>query len=213
MAFKIPDGISSHEAAPLMCAGATVWTPLNCNGLQAGARVGVVGIGGLGHLAVQFAHKMGYEVTAISRGTGKKGFAEQLGASFFLDSTDAQAMKDKKGYFDLIVSTASANVDVNQYLSLLRRQCKLVMLGLGGEDLKVNPFALGGGNHFIGGSSIAGSVEMAKMLQFAADHDVRPIIEVVKAPFQSNSEEVVRDALKRVRDGKPRFRLVLDYSK
>jgi len=210
-AFKIPDEIPSEYAGPLMCAGVTVFSPLRKHPLAAGSKVAVVGIGGLGHLAVQYAAAMGYEVTAITRSLEKAEQIKAYGAKDILVSTDAEAMKASASKFHMILNTVSATIPADVYLNLLRPNGKLICMGVGEVSFSVNPFVLLTGNRQIIGSMIGGTEDMKAMLEFSAKHKIFPTIEVVEAPFGQNSADKVTAAVKKVLDNKARFRMVLDY--
>jgi uncharacterized zinc-type alcohol dehydrogenase-like protein len=211
--FKIPDAIPSDCAAPLLCAGLTVFAPLRKFPLPKASKVAVVGIGGLGHLAVQYAAAMGYEVTAITRSMDKAEQIKGYGAKHILLSTDADAVKASAGQFAMILNTVSATIPVDMYLSLLGPNGRLVMLGVGDKPLSVNPFALVAGNKSIHGSLVGGSEDMVQMLNFSAEHKVFPTIEVVDCPFGQGNADKVTAAVDKVVKNQARFRMVMDYKK
>ena len=204
--FKIPNGYPELLVGPLMCAGATVWEPIRhfFNGTDgAGKSVGVVGLGGLGHLAVQFAAKMGADVYALSRGTGKADFAKQLGAKGLIDTTDDEAVKKAAGSLDLLVITISGcSFDVNKYVGLLRPYGNMHFCGVPSEDLKFNVMPFIFGRLTLSGNPVGGKADMRQMLDFAAKNDVKPIVEEF-------THTQAAEALKKVRDGSVRFRAVL----
>ncbi len=206
MLYKIPDGLEEQYVGPLMCAGATVFEPIHnfFGSLDGtGKTVGVVGIGGLGHLAVQFAHKMGAKVVALSRGTSKEEFAKQLGADSLLDTTNDEAMAAAAGTIDLLIfTTAGGNIEVNKYLPLMKPYGNVHFCGVPDGDLTLNVMPLLFGRLSLSANPVCGSDDMRLMLKFAAENDVKPMIEVF--PHSQASE-----AIAKVRDGSIRFRAVL----
>lgn len=210
-AFKIPDEIPSEYAAPLLCAGATVFTPLSVHKLPPGSEVGIVGIGGLGHLAVQFANKMGYRVTAISTSPSKEAEARKYGAHDFISSSDSKQMNQNMNRFALILCTVSANLDWNAYMNLVAPEGKFVLVGLPEAKIAISPFNLVGGSKGFYGSIIGGVKTIKEMLQFSALTGVRPVIELIKPEF--DKPEVVNNALQRVIKNDVRFRFVMAYNK
>jgi len=203
-AIAIPDGLLSSEVAPLLCAGNTVFTPLKKH-MTPGCRVGVIGIGGLGHLAVQFASKLGaLDVTAITSSNKKVADAFKLGATKSLQSSDAQAMKDAIRSLDLIICTVGSHeIDWDGYIKLLDVGGKLIVVGLPEEKIKVNL-----ANLIYNGTSITGTIigspsDLEAMLEFAVKHDVKPWVQV--CPMSE-----VNEALTKVRDNDVKFRYVLE---
>ncbi len=201
-AIPIPEAIDSAEAAPLLCAGTTVFTPMVQFGVKPWMKTAVVGIGGLGHIAVQFLAKMGCEVAAISSSHDKDAETRKLGASRFIATRGTDELKRAAGSFDFILSTVSADVPWPEYLAALRPQGRLVLCGLPESDLKLPVFPLLAERSVSGG--MAGSPsDTTLMLDFAARTGVRPLIE--RFPMTE-----VNPALDRVRSGKVRFRAVLE---
>ncbi|NGX62114.1 MAG: Aldehyde reductase Ahr [Chlamydiae bacterium] len=172
-AFHIPDGLASENAAPLLCGGATVFSPLIQFNIQGTHKVGVVGIGGLGHLAIQFANAFGCEVTAFSSTPQKEQEAKEFGAHRFINSSDAKAFESAKSSLDLILFTSSAMVDFDSYLSLLRPKGKLCILGAPKEGhVDVPIFSLLPFRKMVCSSAIASPHVIDEMLQFAALHNI-----------------------------------------
>jgi len=202
LAFALPEDLASENAAPLLCGGITVYAPMARHNLRPAMRVGVLGIGGLGHLALQFAAAMGCEVTAFSRGSAKEEEAYVFGAHRYVDSTDKAAMKDARGSLDYIVSTISADLDWAAWLKVLRPNGQLVLVGASGNPINVPGAALIGGQHSISGSAIGGTLAMQEMLKFSARHDI-----VAKTDLAPLSE--VNAALDKVRANAARYRMVL----
>ncbi len=201
-AYPIPDAIASEHAAPLLCAGATVFAPLRRHRVGPGARVGVIGLGGLGHLAVMFARIIGAEVTVFSSSADKQALALELGAARVVDSIDRKALAGERGRHDLILSTVHTNLDWTRYVQALRPSGTLCFLGIPSERLAVPIGLLVDGERSISGSVVASRAVMREMLDFAAQHRVVPIIE--RIPM----DEAER-ALDRVRSGLARLRVVL----
>uniref|UniRef100_K3WLN4 Enoyl reductase (ER) domain-containing protein n=1 Tax=Globisporangium ultimum (strain ATCC 200006 / CBS 805.95 / DAOM BR144) TaxID=431595 RepID=K3WLN4_GLOUD len=203
-AFKIPENIPSDVAAPLLCAGVTVFSPLKHNNVKAGDRVGVVGIGGLGHLAIQFIKALGAIPIAFSRSANKEQEIRDLGAEEFYNLSSEEDAKKAVGSVNVLLITADAtNMPYNTYLSLLRPRATCVMLGLPNDEVKFLPFfVVGNGNKFVG-SKIGSIEDITDMLALAAEKNVRPIIQ--KLPMSS-----VNEGIQMVRDGKVRYRVVLE---
>jgi uncharacterized zinc-type alcohol dehydrogenase-like protein len=206
--LRIPESIGLDEAAPLLCAGITTYSPLKRWGAGPGRRVAIVGVGGLGHMGVKIAHAMGAEVTTISRSMDKAADAEALGSSRHIASSDTAAMKGARRSFDLILNTVSADLDMNEYLKLLRPNGVLCNVGLPPSDLQVAPFNLIGGNKVLTGSNIGGIPETQEMLDFCAEHGLGATIEVLDA----SDPRAVDDAWNRVVAGDVRYRVVIDTS-
>jgi alcohol dehydrogenase (NADP+) len=164
-----------------------------------------VGMGGLGHLAVQFAHAMGAEVTVLSRTMDKKSEALDLGADHYFATSDPATFTELAGRFDLILNTVSANLDVDAYLSMLRVDGTLVNVGLPNKPDKYNVFSLVMGRRSIAGSLVGGIRETQEMLDFAAQHVIAPKIEVISA-------DQVDEAFERVLRSDVRYRFVIDMS-
>jgi len=203
-AIKIPDAIPSDLAAPLLCAGVTVWTPIVEHNIKFGTKVVVTGLGGLGHLAVQFASKMGAEVTVLSHSTNKSEDAKALGAKSFIDSNNAKAVAAARSNYDVILVTAVfKGMNWDLYLSLLKLRGKVIILCAPEEKMIINPMSLLIKKASILGSSIGSTAQMKDMLEFASKHNVRPVIE--KLPMNR-----VNDGIELVSSGRIRYRCVLE---
>ncbi|KAM3369595.1 hypothetical protein ACQJBY_017475 [Aegilops geniculata] len=203
---RFPDALPLDAAAPLLCAGATVYAPMRRHGLGApGSHVGVIGLGGLGHVAVKFARAFGAaKVTVISTSPAKREEAlERLGADAFVLSTDAAEMKAAAGTMNGIVNTASAAASLHPYLALLKPHGKMVLLGIPDKPLQVSAFALIGGGKTLAGSCMASISETQEMLDFAAEHGVAADVEVIGAGE-------VNAAMERLAKGDVRYRFVID---
>lgn len=202
-AFPIPDAISDAHAAPLLCAGVTVFSPLQ-RYMQPGMRVGVIGIGGLGHLAIQFAAAMGAEVVAFSSSPAKADEAKQLGAAHVVNSRERDDIKTQRNSLDFILSTVAVNLDWKEYLKVLRPNGTLCFVGGQSEPFSIHPFFLTDAQRSITGSSVGGRDSMRRMLRFAAAHGITPWIETL--PF-----DAVNTALDRLRKNEVRYRFVLEH--
>ena len=201
----IPDGIGLDAAAPLLCAGITTYSPLRHWGAGPGKKVAVVGLGGLGHMAVKLAHAMGAEVTVLSQSLKKQEDGLKLGADHYYATSDENTFADLAGSFDLIINTVSASIDISSYLQLLTLDGALVNVGAPAEPLPVNAFALIMGRRSFAGSMIGGIRETQEMLDFCAEHNLGAEIEVIPA-------EKINDAYERVLASDVRYRFVIDTS-
>ena len=204
-AVRIPEGIGLDEAAPLLCAGITTWTPLKRWGAGPGKRVAVVGLGGLGHMAVKFAHAMGAEVTVISRSEAKKDDALALGADSYLATADPAVLKENRRRFDLILNTVSAGLPMPAYLAMLKPLGAMVNLGIPPENYEFSAGSVVGGSKVLAGSNIGGIPATQEMLDFAAAHNLGATIETISA-------DQVDAAYDRVVAGDVRYRFVIDTS-
>jgi uncharacterized zinc-type alcohol dehydrogenase-like protein len=204
-ALKVPSSIEPARAAPLLCAGITTYSPLRHWKIGPGARVGVVGIGGLGHLAVKLARAMGAEVVAITSSPDKRIEAIKLGAHQVIVSSDTAGIKANAERLDFIVDTVSANHDVAALLSLLRKDATLCMLGIPKTPLSLPPLLLETKRRSIAGSIMGGIPETQEMLDFCGAHGVGADIEIV--PVQE-----VNEAFARLKRNDVRYRFVLDMS-
>lgn len=202
---RIPEGISLDEAAPLLCAGITVWTPLKRWGAGPGVKVGVVGLGGLGHMAVKLAAALGAEVTVLSRTDAKQADATELGADHFIATEKRSTLHKHRSSLDLIINTVSAALPMNDYLGLLKPQGALVNVGIPDSNYDVAPFALVGGSKILAGSNIGGIPATQEMLDFCAEHGIGSTIETITA-------DEVDAAYERVVAGNVRYRVVIDTS-
>jgi len=202
--FPIPDGLPTNQAAPLLCAGVTTWTPFVRYGVTIGSKVGIVGLGGLGHVGLQFAVKMGCDTYAISTSPSKAEEAKGYGAGF-INSKEAKDLEAHKGSFDFLLSTISANgVNWNQYLDLLRPDGKLCMVGLPG-DFSVSPGKIVCRRLTVCGSYLANNQEIRDMLKFCAAHDITAAVEVL--PMTAENCNV---ALAKIHNNSVRYRMVLE---
>ncbi|MCX4516183.1 NAD(P)-dependent alcohol dehydrogenase [Streptomyces anulatus] len=202
-ALSIPEGIALDEAAPLLCAGITTYSPLKRWGAGPGKKVAVVGLGGLGHMAVKIAHALGAEVTVLSQSLRKKDDGLKLGADHYYATSDPRTFEELAGTFDVILSTVSAPLDFGAYLGLLRTDGTLVNVGAPEEPVSLNLFSLILGNKSIAGSMIGGIKETQEMLDFCAVHGLGAEIEVIEAGQ-------VNEAYERILASDVRYRFVID---
>lgn len=203
-AYRLPDGLDPAAAAPLMCAGITMWEPLRANGIGPGVRVAVAGLGGLGHLGVKFAAALGADVTVLSRTRDKADDAQRLGATDLLVTTDDAQLAQATGRFDLILDTISGPHDLSNLLRLLALDGTLCVVGYPLET-SVNILDLTFGRKKLSSSGTGGRRETAKMLEFAAEHHVTADIETLPSSR-------VQEALSRLERGDVRYRFVLDLA-
>lgn len=202
---KIPDSIELDFAAPLLCAGITTYSPLHHWGAGPGKKVAVVGMGGLGHMAVKIAHAMGAEVTVLSQTLNKKEDGLQFGADHYYATNDPETFNKLADTFDLIINTVSAKIDMDAYFSLLTLDGTLVSVGAPGEPLSLKVQSLIGHRRSFAGSLIGGIRETQEMLEFCAEHNIVPQIEVISA-------DQIDEAYKRVLASDVKYRFVIDVS-
>jgi len=202
-AFPLPDALPSETAGPLMCGGITVFSPLRRFGAGPGKRVAIVGLGGLGHMGVQFAAALGAEVTVLSHTADKEADARELGAAHFVHTGAEGWHEALEKHFDLVLNTVSAVIPINDYLSTVKPHGVLCTVGAPGEPLALSAFSLIGGERMLAGSAIGGRTRIREMLDFAARHNVLPWVE--RFPIAK-----VDAALAHVRDNRARYRTVLE---
>jgi uncharacterized zinc-type alcohol dehydrogenase-like protein len=201
-AYPVPDAIAPEHAGPLLCAGVTVFAPFVRHGIRPFDRVGIVGVGGLGHLAIQFAAAWGCEVTAISSSARKQEEAVQFGADHFIATGGTDDLASAAGTFDFILSTASADIPWDAYLSALKPQGTLIVVGVPHSAIQLSPLALLMSEKLVSGGVPASRQETVQMLDFAARKGIRPVVEVFPAG------EINR-AVDRARKGQARYRAVV----
>ncbi|MFJ2865659.1 NAD(P)-dependent alcohol dehydrogenase [Kitasatospora sp. NPDC087314] len=202
-ALRIPDNLSLDAAAPLLCAGITLYSPLAHWGAGPGRKVAIVGLGGLGHMGVKIAHAMGAEVTVLSQSLRKREDGLKLGADHYRATSDPATFTELAGTFDLIVNTVSADLDLSAYLGLLRTDGTLVQVGAPEKPVTVNAHALLTGRRSLAGSMIGGLPGTQEMLDFCGEHGITAEIELIRA-------EQINEAYQRVLAGDVRFRFVID---
>ncbi|GAA1355699.1 NAD(P)-dependent alcohol dehydrogenase [Streptomyces beijiangensis] len=201
--LRIPEGVGLDEAAPLLCAGITLYSPLAHWNAGPGKKVAIVGLGGLGHMGVKIAHALGAEVTVLSQSLRKQEDGKKLGADHFYATSDPKTFEDLAGTFDLIISTVSAPLDFSAYLSLVKTDGALVNVGAPEEPISLNLFSLIGGRKTLAGSMIGGIAETQAMLDFCALHGLGAEIEVIRA-------DQINEAYERVINSDVRYRFVID---
>lgn len=203
--LAIPASLDPAGAAPLLCAGITTYSPLRQWNCKKGDRVGVVGLGGLGHMAVKLAASMGAEVTMLSTSRAKEADARRLGAHGFELTRDEKTFEKLAGRFDLLVDTISAPHDYNRYLGMLRPLGTMVLVGVPTEPAPLSAFALVGGNKRLAGSMIGGMAETQEMLDYCAEQKIVSDVEVI--PIQK-----VDEAYERMLKADVRYRFVIDIA-
>jgi len=203
--LKVPANLDPAGAAPLLCAGITTFSPLCQWNCKRGDRVGVVGLGGLGHMAVKLAAAMGAEVTMLSTSKAKEADAKKLGAAGFALTSDPTTFEKLAGTFDLIINTISAPHDYNQYLGLLKVQGTMVLVGAPPQPIPVSAFSLIFGSKRLAGSLIGGIQETQKMLDFCGAHGIVSEVEVIPA-------SKINEAYERMLKGDVRYRFVIDLA-
>ncbi|MDQ0950024.1 putative zinc-type alcohol dehydrogenase-like protein [Streptomyces phaeochromogenes] len=200
---RIPEGLALDEAAPLLCAGITTYSPLKHWNAGPGKKVAVLGMGGLGHMGVKIAHALGAEVTVLSQSLRKKDDGLKLGADHYYATSDPKTFEELRGSFDLILSTVSAPLDLDTFLSLLKTDGAFVNVGAPEEPVSLNLFSVIGGRKTLAGSGIGGIQETQEMLDFCAEHGFGAEIELISA-----SE--INEAYERVLNSDVRYRFVID---
>lgn len=203
--LNLPEGLDPARAAPLLCAGITVYSPLRTWNVGPGSRVGVVGIGGLGHLAVRLAAGLGAEVTVITRSAGKAEEAHQLGAEHVLLSTSDEAMQQAASSFDVIIDTIPTRHDVSPYVKLLDVEGALVIVGALGNMEAFSSLPLIMGRRRITGSPSGGIAETQEMLDFCARKNIHPDCETINM-------QQINDAFERMERGDVKYRFVIDMA-
>ena len=203
--LSIPENMDLSKSAPILCAGITTYSPLRNWGVKEGTRVGVIGLGGLGHMAVKLAVAMGAEVTAISRSNKKEAEAKEIGAKGILASSDADAMAAAGSSFDLIIDTIPTKHNVDQYTPLLAVNGSLVIVGQVGEMDSFMSVPLLFGRRSVAGSLIGGIAETQEVLNFCAEKNVYPECEIIKI-------DQINDAFERMAKGDLAHRIVIDMA-
>ncbi|MEI7696614.1 MAG: NAD(P)-dependent alcohol dehydrogenase [Actinomycetes bacterium] len=188
-AVHIPTNLPLSGVAPLLCAGITLYSPLKTWGAKTGMKIGVMGLGGLGHMGVKFAHAMGADVTVFSHSPTKESDALAMGADHFVVTKDLATLKPLRKSFDLILNTVSADLDINAYLNLLKLDGTLVVIGLPSNPYAVNAGSLLDGRRRIAGSMIGGIPEIQEMLNFCGEHSIVSDVEVISADYVDKAYE------------------------
>jgi uncharacterized zinc-type alcohol dehydrogenase-like protein len=188
--LRVPSNLDLAGAAPLLCAGITTYSPMRHRGVTKGKKVGVVGLGGLGHMGVKFAHAFGAHVAVFTTSPDKTEDALRLGADEVVVSRNADEMKKQAGSFDFILDTVSADHDIDAYLNLLARDGNLTLVGAPPKPLAVSAFSLIMRNRSLAGSNIGGIAETQEMLNFCGEHNITADVEVI--PIQKANEAYER---------------------
>jgi uncharacterized zinc-type alcohol dehydrogenase-like protein len=201
-AIPVPAVLESENVAPLLCGGITVYSPLRNHGVRPSSRVGVVGIGGLGHLGIQFAKAFGAEVTALSTSRDKEEEARGFGAHHFVSTRDTGALKALTGSFDLILCTVSADQDWQAFVNALRPKGTLCIVGASPSNIQIQPFSLISGQKAVAGSPTGSPRDLHEMLDVAARHNIKAMTE--RFPMSAANEAVTK-----VKKSQVRYRAVL----
>lgn len=201
--LRIPDNLPLDSAAPLMCAGITLYSPLMHWKAGPGKKVAIIGFGGLGHMGVKIAHALNAEVTVLSHSLKKQEDAKRMGADHFYATSDPKTFEKLKGYFDLIVNTVSVELDLSKYTNLLALDGTMVIVGLPEKEMSIGAFSLISARRSLAGSVIGGIPETQEMLHFCNKHNISCDIELI--PIQK-----VNEAYQRVVNSDVRYRFVID---
>ncbi|ARG96505.1 NAD(P)-dependent alcohol dehydrogenase [Legionella micdadei] len=203
--LRLPGNLPLDASAPLLCAGITLYSPLKHWHVGPGKKIAIVGLGGLGHMGVKIAHAMKADVTVLSHSLKKEADAKRMGANHFYATSDSNTFTQLARTFDLIICTVSSGIDWNQYLSLLKRDGTMVVVGIPEDNVPINAFSLIKNRLSIGGSLIGGIKETQEMLDFCGKHDIAADIELI--PIQK-----VNEAYERVLKSDVRYRFVIDIA-
>ena len=203
--LRVPANLNPAGAAPLLCAGITTYSPMRHWGVTKGKKVGVVGLGGLGHMGVKFAHALGAHVVVFSTSPNKKEDALRLGADEVVISRNADEMQKHAGSFDFILDTVSANHDIGAYINLLRRDGNITLVGAPEKPFAVSAFGLIMGRRSLSGSPIGGIPETQEMLDFCGQHNFTADVEVI--PIQK-----VNEAYERLLKSDVKYRFSIDMA-
>ena len=203
--LRVPENLDLAGTAPLLCAGITTYSPLRHWGVTKGKKVGIVGLGGLGHMGVKFAHAFGANVVVFSRSSHKQDDALKLGADEVVISTNSDEMNKHTGTFDFILDTVSADHDINQYLMMLKRDGNITLVGAPDNPIPVSSFGLIFGRKSFSGSLIGGIAETQEMLDFCGENDITADVEVI--PIQK-----VNEAYERLLKSDVKYRFCIDMA-
>jgi uncharacterized zinc-type alcohol dehydrogenase-like protein len=202
--LRLPDNLPLDGAAPLLCAGITLYSPLKRFGAGPAKRVAIIGLGGLGHIGIKIAHAMGAEVSVISHSTRKQEDARRLGADEF-HATSREMFSKLSRHFDLIINTVSVDLDWNDFLRMLRVNGTMVILGAPTKPIPIGAFSLISGGKCLAGSGMGGIPETQEMLDFCGAHNI--VSDIEKIPIQQ-----VNEAYDRVLKSDVRYRFVIDLA-
>ncbi len=203
--LHVPGSLPLETVAPLLCAGITTYSPLRHWKVGKGHKLGVVGLGGLGHMAVKFGAAFGAEVTMLSTSPGKEADAKRLGAHKFALTTNADSLKELQGYFDFIIDTVSAPHDYNAYLSMLDTDGIMICVGVPPTPVELLAFNLLGNRRSIGGSGIGGLPETQEMLDYCGKHNITSDVEIIDMAY-------INEAYERMLKGDVKYRFVIDLA-
>jgi uncharacterized zinc-type alcohol dehydrogenase-like protein len=202
-AVHIPENLDLPGVAPLMCAGITLYSPLKNWQAAPGKKVAVMGLGGLGHMGVKFAHALGAEVTVLSHSATKESDAKGMGADHFIVTKDAKDLRHLHKSFDLILNTVSADIELDPYLQLLKLDGTLVVIGLPGKPYSLNVGTLLDQRRSVAGSMIGGIAQLQEMINFCAKHQITSDVEVITADY-------INQAYERTVKSDVKYRFVID---
>ena len=200
--LKLPEGLDLESAGPLFCGGITVFNPLIQFNIKPTDSVAVIGIGGLGHMALQFFNAWGCQVTAFTSSEAKTKEALELGAHQTINSRDSDALEAAAGQFDLVLSTVNVKLDWNKYIETLKTRGRLHLVGATLEPLDLQLFPMLMGQRSVSASPVGSPANIARMLEFAARHDIKPVIEKFRL-------DQVNEAIEHLKSGQARYRIVL----
>jgi uncharacterized zinc-type alcohol dehydrogenase-like protein len=203
--LRMPDNLALERAAPLLCAGITLYSPLIHWKAGPGKKVAIIGLGGLGHIGVKIAHALGAEITVLSHSLKKQEDAKKMGAHNFYATSNSKTFEKFEGYFDIIVNTVSTDLNLNQYLNLLKLEGTMVLVGAPEKDAPVSAHSLISARRNLAGSLIGGINETQEMLDFCSKHDIACDVELI--PIQK-----VNEAYDRILDSDVRYRFVIDLN-
>lgn len=203
--LRIPASIPLEQAAPILCAGVTLYSPLKHWQAGPGKHIGIVGLGGLGHMGVQIAHHMGAKVSVLSQSLKKKEDGERLGADAYYSTADETTFKDLRGTFDFIINTVSANLDLGQYFELIKTDGAFIEVGAPEHPMQVPAFSLIPQRRSLSGSMIGSIAETQEVLDFCGEHGFGAEVEVIDADY-------VNEAYDRVVNSDVRYRFVIDIA-
>lgn len=201
--LRMPDNLPTESAAPLLCAGITLYSPLKKWKAGPGKKVAIIGLGGLGHIGVKIAHALGAEVTVLSHSLKKQLDAQKMGADNFYATSDPKTFEKLQGYFDIIINTVSSDLNLTQYLNLLRLEGTMVIVGAPEKDVQLNAHSLISSRRNLAGSLIGGISETQEMLDFCSKHNIACDVELI--PIQK-----VNEAYERILNSDVRYRFVID---
>ena len=203
--LRMPDNLRPERAAPLLCAGITLYSPLMKWKAGPGKKVAIIGLGGLGHIGVKIAHALGSEVTVLSHSLKKQQDAKKMGADNFYATSDLKTFEKLEGYFDIMINTVSTDINLNQYLNLLKLDGTMVVVGVPEKDTQINAYSLISARRNLAGSLIGGISETQEMLNFCSKHNITCDIELI--PIQK-----VNEAYERISNSDVRYRFVIDLN-